>query len=125
MKKLSELEKQGYEELDASLEISLAEYGLAWKKEDNEIEFIYGTNTNNKDNFNRFDWAWLPADTDPKKEYDWVDFEAVASFSGDSTPENFLALPLTDIVFTLLLYYGPENVFGSSYFEGIKIDFEN
>ena len=39
---ISKLEQHGYSGIDACLATSLFEYGMAWKEDDKQIEFIYG-----------------------------------------------------------------------------------
>lgn len=116
--KLSELKNEGYEGIDASLEISLFEYGLVWiknPKEPPDYLFIYGVGADESSNYNMFDHAHIPIDTDPLTEWDWANFDDVASCAGTSK-EEFLKGSLPMIIFDLIMYYGHENIFGSSYY---------
>ena len=118
---IEKLEYEGFEGPDACLMISLFEYGLAWKKEGDEVLFIYGIKVGNNGDYVRFDRCTLSADTDPTKEWDWADFPNVVDCMG-CTLEEWLECPLTCQVNDLLSYYGFENVFRSSYWEGFAIE---
>ena len=122
---ISSLEKQGYEGSDRSLEISLFEYGLAWKLckratkggfKKGEYKFIFGCMSDESGNYSRFDWAGnIHESTDPKEEWNWADFAAVAACCG-MTELELLAQDIPRIVADMLGYYGRENVFGSTYY---------
>tara|TARA_B100001093_G_scaffold399831_1_gene387338 strand:- start:270 stop:656 length:387 start_codon:yes stop_codon:yes gene_type:complete len=116
---ITKLEKNGYIGTDACLAISLFEYGLAWKEDDKQIEFIYGISVEGTE-YNRFDRCTFDLDIKAEEEFDWADFDEVASFSG-LTVEQFRALPLSSQIYNLQVHYGFENVFGSSYWEGFEI----
>ena len=103
-------ELQGFEGVDISLEISLLEYGLTWKKEDEESFLFYYWTGNFHEGKKVFNWAALS----PREEFDWVDWDSLCSFIGILL-EEVNNLPFPQKVFSLLQYYGPENVFGSSY----------
>jgi hypothetical protein len=113
---------KGYTGTDASLETSLFEYGLIWIKgtegHEKDFHFVYGVGLHETDNgteYNTFDWADVPIDTDPEEEWNFVDWAAVCSFVG-MEKTDFLSQPLPMIVYDLISYYGHENVFGSSYY---------
>jgi len=120
---ISKLEQHGYSGIDACLATSLFEYGLAWKEDDKQIEFIYGIGVNDED-YNRFDRCSFALDLDVRKEFDWSDFKEVESFTG-LTRDQFDALPLPQKIYDLVSYYGFENIFGSSYWEGFQIEENN
>lgn len=120
---ITKLEQNGYIGTDACLAISLFEYGLAWKEDNNQIEFIYGIGLEETE-YNRFDRCTFNLDLDIKEEFDWVDFEEVASFCGQSL-DQFLAMDLAFQIYNLQVHYGFENVFGSSYWEGFEIQENN
>lgn len=120
---ITKLEQNGYTGTDACLAISLFEYGLAWKEDEKQIQFIYGMALNDTE-YNRFDRCSFDLDLDVRKEFDWADFNEVESFLG-STGEEFDALPLPQKIYDLVSYYGFENVFGSSYWEGFEIQENN
>lgn len=118
---ISLLEAQGFMGPDASLEISLFEYGIAWKEVEEDgkkmILFIYGLTGRKGQTFDR---CTIDADTDPEKEWDWVEWKDIQDFCGAGVdfPKGF---PLSEIVQSLIQYHGWENVFGDSYWEGFKI----
>ena len=120
---ISKLEQLGYIGIDACLATSLFEYGMAWKEDDKQIEFIYGIGLKGED-YNRFDRCSFALDLDVYKEFDWADFEEVESFT-EGTRGNFDALPLPQKIYDLVSYYGFENIFGSSYWEGFQIEENN
>jgi len=102
--------------VDATLDIALEEYGLAWfdDPDSDEIEFFYGIRTDESGNYVAFDNGSLKRDVDPKKEWNWVDdWGGVASFAGMSV-EDFLSQDIKHLVSTMLQYYGYQNVFGET-----------
>ena len=117
--------KQELTGTDASIEISLKEYGIAWKEQENDIIFHYGIHTSpdeyGSEEYDRFDNCFINKDTIIIKEYDWADFETVQSFVG-LTQKEFTKQPLVQQIQTLLAYYGYENIFGSSYWAGRTFD---
>ena len=118
-KTITELEKLGYNGIDRGLDISLLEYGLAWKEDEKEIDFIYGIKMNGCD-YSRFDRIQIDKSIDVRKEYDWADFKEIESFTG-STRKEWDKLELPQKINDLISYYGFENVCGSSYWEGFEI----
>ena len=118
-KSIAELEKEGYTGIDASLDISLFEYGLAWKEEGDFIKFIYGV-VPGDGVYEEFGTSSFSKNTDPQSEFDWVDWDDVFSFTGDNK-DTFFNESLSYIVFALYNYYGHENVFGSSYNNVFKL----
>lgn len=113
---INKLEEQGFIGQDIGLDISLFEYGLAWKENDKEIEFIYAIGHN----ITRFDRVSIDKSIDVRKEYDWAEFNEVENFVG-ATSADWDKLELPQKIADLLSYYGFENVFGSSYWEGFEI----
>ena len=112
---IAKLEALGYKGPDVSLDISLTEYDLVWLVGATETVFIYSIG------HGRFDRCTLSNDVIVRTEWNWVDFDALCTFTGLDKDE-FFAMPLPFIVFDLLNEYGYENVFGSSYWEGFAID---
>ena len=106
---------RSYQGCDASLEESLFCYGLIWKQVGKDYKFIYGIGIDDSSDYNLFDYATMPIDTNIKKEYDWADFDAILSFVG-MTETEWLAMPLPQQMSDLMAYYGYENIFGSSYY---------
>ena len=122
---ISKLEKLGYIGTDADLATSLFDYGLAWKEEGNQIEFIYAIGGDyDKVQYTKFDQITFNTDLDVRKEFDWADFEEVEKAGGLSS-EQFDALELPFKINDLIGYYGFENVCGSSYWEGFEIEEDN
>lgn len=104
--------------VDVNIEISLKEYGFAWIESDSEILFYYGIAVEENEcgdmDYIKFDFVSIDKTIDIKEEYDWVDFAEIESFN-----DMFFEESPPYQIYTLLNYYGPENVFGSSYFEGL------
>lgn len=107
---IKKLEKLGFVGCDVSLEVSLFEYGLAWKDLGEEILFIYKVSNN------RFDRQTIANSIDITQEFDWVDWDA---FLLDSS--NWIELSIGQKISNLVSYYGTEEIFGSSYWEGFEI----
>jgi len=104
---------------DVSIEISLKEYGLAWNYDnahydDGDILFYYGIDGDDE-GYTRFDFCALSCRTNVRTEYDWADFDAVSSFIG----QDIFEMSFVGQIQALVDYYGSENVFGSSYWEGL------
>ncbi len=111
---ISKLSQSGFQGIDYSLDTSLFEYSLVWKVLETETIFVYKLNGDN------FDRCSISNDVDASKEWDWASFLDVARFCGTSV-EELLEQPLPAIVSDLVNYYGYENIFGTSYWEGFKI----
>lgn len=104
--------------IDASIEISLKEYGFAWIKKENETIFYYGINTNG-DEFIKFDSCSLNNDLDIKKEFNWIkDWDKIYSFLGTNKSE-FFEFPLEYQLYELNNYYGHMNIFGETYCDAL------
>lgn len=110
------LKVQGFDGPDASLAESLFEYGLAWRDLGNEWLIIYRHPCLDK----RFERTTLSKDTNPRKEWNWVKWADVAGFAGqaETWPDD---ADLLSVVEMLISYYGGEEVFGSSCWEGFEI----
>jgi len=119
----SELEKRGFEGVDASLATSLYEYGLVWKtyKVGNPSKgialgdtlFYYAVNWDDSGNATEFDWSHLFNWVKVEAEYR-IDWDAFPSYEG-MTRKEWLALPVTCQISDLVNYYGYENIFGTCY----------
>lgn len=96
---------------DASQEISLKEYGLAWIETKTDILFYYSIDTDNT----RFDFCSIPKDYDVFKEHNWADWADVENYVGSPMKDQYLTQQITD----LMSYYGAENIFGISHCEGL------
>ncbi len=111
----------GWRGSDASLDESLFEYGLAWREivnETGEAEFAFVY----KIGKSRFDRCSFKKNLDPEKEWNWVEWDSLANCCG-SSKEDLLApeFGLANLVSTLVSYYGFEEIFGTSYWEGFKV----
>lgn len=120
---IPKLERAGFNGPDASLDVSLFDYGLAYKVTNDEILFIYGIQYGYNE-YIRFDSCTIKTDINIQEEYDWADLPAVHSTMGYSDID-WNALPLQQKITDLLNYYGYENIFGSSYWEGFEIKKSN
>jgi hypothetical protein len=109
------------EGVDADIETSLKEYGFAWIEAEKEYLFYYGIKTEDigfEIEFTRFDFCSIEKDIDLKKEHDWVEWKRICEYTGLSE-EEFFEKPLPLALHDLYQYYGSENIFGESYFEGL------
>ena len=126
---ISELEKRGFYGPDADIATSIFEYGLVWKvykignkKADikrGDVLFYYGIDTDDKGNYCLFDWARYTQDSF-NTDFDWADFDAVAKWA-DMDVKIWMTNNYCQKVYDLFLYYGYENVFGTSYYGGFDI----
>lgn len=121
---IEKMKKLGFEGVDADLATSLFEYGIAWLKGESETVFVYGIGMSEKEYgecyYSKFDRCSFDNDTDVFTEFDFADFDAVCQYVGTSK-EDFQNLELEMKVEVLMSYYGYENIFGSSYWEGFEI----
>lgn len=126
--KRQDFDHSRFEGVDIDIEISLKEYGIAWIEAKSEYLFYYGIHqTENEGDIDhdRFDFCSIDKSTDIKKEYDWVDWEAILAFSGLESCDNWedwMEVPFPQQIFTLVQYYGHENVFGESDWRGLAYD---
>ena len=121
MDKLSEYIKFGYVGNDAALEISLFEYGLIWintdTNNDNDTKFIFGVRHDGSE-YNMFDHAWINPDVDIYQEYDWIEYEnwiEIYRMVGMNR-EQWDDLSLTSKIADLIMFWGSEEIFGTSYY---------
>tara|TARA_S200002703_G_scaffold131903_1_gene119569 strand:- start:3303 stop:3692 length:390 start_codon:yes stop_codon:yes gene_type:complete len=109
--------------VDANLETSLKEYGIAWHKTESEIVFIYGIEHNGND-FTSFDKCSFDLSANLVDEFNWIDesdWQSFASFIGADASE-IKELPIEELIHSLVSYYGTDNIFGSSYWQGNSFD---
>lgn len=127
MLSIQDLEKNEFQGPDKSLGISLYEYGLAWKIQINEktkkeeYKFLYRTRVD-EDNISYYDFAYfnhLNAE-EFKSEFNWCNFSEIADVCGLSEKE-FHDSPFEQKILNLLSYYGCEDVFGSTCWEGYQL----
>ena len=116
------------EGMDVNIEISLKEYGLAWIVSEKETLFYYGLKYDelDKEDFEdygyiRFDFCSLKNNIDVKKEYEWVNWENLFESHGIEE-EDFNQLPLPFKIENLVSHYGRNEIFGESYWEGLKYE---
>jgi len=117
-------EKNGFEGPDASLEISLVDYGIAWQKTESpervEYKFLYGIE-HDGNSYTKFDYSFMD-----KKEFEsicheeWFNLPEVCKFCDMKEAEFIAEFPRT--VQNAMIYHGYENIFGSSYTSGIEIE---
>ena len=120
MQTIKKLQDEGFTGVDVSLDISLFEYGIAWKVEGDEIKVYYGIDVNDQGDYTKFDWGSYAIDLDCKSEFDWVDWKSFLNCIG-MTENDFHNMETGKKLFDLNGYYGSESVFGSSYTEGFEI----
>jgi hypothetical protein len=111
------LEAAGFAGPDVSLYESLGCYEFAWKDLGKETLFIYRHTSMPL----RFDRGTLANDLDPFKEWNWVHWNDFFRYLGIDR-ETFIALPLWQKVYDLVGYHGTEEIFGTSYWEGFRIE---
>ena len=101
------------EGIDVNLEISLKEYGIAWKRVNKETIFIFGVSfDNDKYEYDRFDNCALDNTMDIKEEYSCLDIGDVCRCSGMPYNEwNKQSFEMK--IYDMLLYYGYIEIFGS------------
>jgi hypothetical protein len=102
------------EGMDADIEISLKEHGIAWIETKEECLFYYGV-IYGEEEWERFDVCSLNKGLDFKKEFDWIDWDSINSYIG----MNFDDLTFPQKIADLITYYGYQNIFGDSYCEGL------
>jgi len=108
---------------DDDIETSLKEYGLAWIETDTEYLFYYGIGygplkdeyDDGQEGYTKFDFCAFDKDMNIKEEFDWVDWDGINSYIG----MNFDDMTFTQKISDLLSYYGYQEIFGSSYWEGL------
>lgn len=112
------LEAQGFVGADASLAESLFCYKLAWRLVDEHYIFIHGhahfpsLSTGASPGRQVYDLTTLRADTDPQREWRWVNWVALACTCDLS--EGLADQPLPRLVGDLIGYYGVGNIFGGA-----------
>lgn len=117
---LAALRAAGFTGGDASLRISLEEYGLAWAPLDDGADdghgahiIVYGVESDKQSCYTRFASAEIrDAARSPIEEWTWVtDWSGFGGYCG-CVPERETVL---DVLQSALGYWGYENLFGSSY----------
>ena len=117
------LEAQGWQGTDASLAISVFDYNFSWRELEEPDEygdvflFIYRITDRPALCFDRLS---MRSTVDLRKEYNWVDWSSFLSTIGIDH-EGWDAQPFPIRIYDLFNYYGYENIFGSSHWEGFTI----
>ena len=110
---ISTFGKNSCEGQDVSLDISLKEYGVAWQVLGSKMKFVYGVEWNGaKGEYVQFDHCFFDTDMDVFKDFDWVEFDKVYSYTGLSA-DQWKELPLPQKITDLLGYYGSAEIFGA------------
>lgn len=106
---------EGYEGVDASLDISLFEYGLIWKQaeEKDTYQFVYSS----PHDASAYCWSTL-SKSDLESMFDsWAEQSAIESYTGIPFGEWIEDFPRN--VYDMVSYYGTMNIFGNSYYSFI------
>lgn len=113
----SRYEQRGFEGVDASLEISLKEYGLIWKEykintknwKKGEHLFIFGTEfCEEKQEYAGTAYGYYIKENLLREG--WIEWGRVSNYYG-MTVDQFKELPLGLMMFDLVNYYGAENFY--------------
>mgnify|MGYP000008572596 FL=1 len=118
MKTIKKIQLEG---VDVNLEISLLEYGMAWFKTENEITFIYSTGIDENCDCSNFCLSSFDLNTNVKDEFDFVDWQSFCSFAGIDESE-LDEMPIEQVIHSLVMHEGTENIFGTTYSEGLTFD---
>ncbi len=120
MATIKQLEKLGFEGIDASLEISLFEYRLAFRptKENEEYQFLYlvdGEDFFETGFYSKGSFETLLGES-------WFNVPGFWSFADTDKADMLARFPHS--MADAISYYGTENIFGSSYGGFILRDFK-
>ena len=107
---ISKYEQQGFEGVDADLEISLCEYGLIWKEYKynlkkrgvvkGEILAVSYNEVTNSTDYGYYRKDELLSET-------WIDWEAISSYTGMKYCDIAM-LPAGQLLYNLISYYGKQ-----------------
>jgi len=119
---IEELEREGYEGSDVSLDIALFEYGLIWlNTKEGKTIFIYALpHTKEEQAHTYYDRAEFDTNTDVYHEWNWAEWDNLFIYAG-ITKAQYDKLEFHDKVYLLHSFYGSEEIFGSTYWHGAKI----
>ena len=116
MKKLSDY--KDYEGIDASIEVSLFEYGLIWKKNkycgQDEYYFIYDTHLKDEHGNKLFGSGYLSKQDLLSMFDDWASKSDIESFTGQPFDTWIESFP--SCVYDMVQYYCTDYVFGTDYY---------
>jgi len=123
---ISKLEKQGYQGIDASLSESLFVYGLAWKIDKENINFIFEVQILGG-GFIVFDTAILTIDECNNFIVDnnWIKQKELFSCIDCLDIKTWDNYEPTFKIFELFSYYGYEKIFGFNYCTDYLIEIED
>lgn len=127
-KHIATLERNGFEGIDANLEISAKEYGFIWKEykravpekgiKKGDFLFYFGVEygwiaKEDCNGYTVFDWCSFSPD-EFETDFDCFDFEAVAKMVGMEL-DKWILTSYPSKVSDLVSYYGAADVLGPSY----------
>tara|TARA_A100000171_G_C2114350_1_gene136942 strand:+ start:763 stop:1143 length:381 start_codon:yes stop_codon:yes gene_type:complete len=115
------IEKIQLDGVDVNIQISLLEYGIAWFKTANEIKFIYSTGFDENCDCSNFCLSSFDLNTNVKNEFDFVDWKSFCSFA-DIDESKIDKMPIEEIIHSLVMHEGTQNVFGITCSEGLTFD---
>lgn len=118
------LEAQGFGGTDATLGISLFEYDIIWRKLETPVDgcdYLFVYRINNEPGVYEFDCSLMDSSKDPRKEFNWVNWDSLADTHG-TTKEEWFDLPFEIRIADLQQFCGYENIFGASTWGGFKIE---
>ena len=115
---LPKLERLGFEGTDMSLEISLFEYDMAWKKDGDDWHFIFKI-----DRDGQYDFSPLPVGADWREVCGWATPADRASFLDTLgvDEEEFDSWAFPQQVADMTRYWGWQNIFGGCCYDGFYI----
>ena len=113
--KLSELNE--FNGIDGNLETSIFEYGLLVSNnpdKDGQYKIIYGIGHDGEE-YTDFDYAYYSkSEINDLLNESWFDKPRFLSYTG-CNKKQWNNLHITNKIYDLILYYGTENILGSSY----------
>jgi len=126
MDTIKKYEKLGFVGADVNLDIALYDYGMIWGKNEHcdkdQNMFVYNVqNTGESFEKQLFDFAYLSVeDIKGFLQEDWFNFEQFKSFMGldkslKEVLETYSNDSFFDLVYSMVQYYGYENIMGGVY----------
>ncbi len=109
---------KNYTGLDASIEVSLFEYGLIWHKnkycKQDEYYFVYDTHTTDNKGNKLFGSSYLSKQDLISMFDDWASKPQIESFTGEKFDTWIESFP--SCVYDMVQYYGTDDVLGTDYY---------
>jgi hypothetical protein len=124
MKKLSELQADGFTGTDVNIETSLYEYGLLCHKPlgAKNIQCWIGVEIDSNSNYCKFDFFTISEkDIEEIINESWFNKKSFFSFIGITEKEWLVVAHYTSKISDLVTYYGYQNIFYPSYYP-VKIE---